>query len=46
MYRIEEEEANKRLMTTLGIERKNSRVDVLLKEKDAIVQKVVYTPSL
>ncbi|XP_065896692.1 coiled-coil domain-containing protein 177-like [Dysidea avara] len=37
--RIEEEEANKKFMTTLGIERKNSRVDVLLKEKDAVVQK-------
>jgi len=39
--RIEDEEADKRLMATIEIERKNARTNDLLKAKDADIQKVL-----
>lgn len=39
--RINDEEADKRLMTTMEIERKNARTTDLMKVKDANIQKVL-----
>ena len=41
IHRIEDEEADKRLMTAVEIERKNARTIDLLRTKDANIQKVI-----
>ena len=44
MFRIDDEEAGKKLMTAMEIERKNARTIDLLKAKDNSIQKVYKQP--